>query len=410
MNIGISEAAPTDLSGSLDMAPSTETLPDGWKREQIRAFANIGTGAKDTQNRSPLGRYPFFVRSQKVERIDSWSFDGEAVLTAGDGVGTGKVFHYIDGRFDYHQRVYRISNFRRDVSGKYFFYQFSRNFLARIESLTAKSSVDSVRMETIAGMEILLPARIEQDLIVRALDDTNDLIAMLERLIAKKQAVKQGAMQQLINGRTRLPGFNDEWLPIQLGQVAQFSKGSGLPKSDVASHGSLPCIHYGELFTHYGAEIKRVTSKTWRTDLPARSMAIDVLMPTSDVTPRGLAKASAVLHAGVVLGGDILVIRPDVARVYPPFLAHVIRSNADQVLALVRGTTVFHLYATDMRNFVFPAPSIAEQRAICSVIRDQEAEIDTLRSRLAKAEAVKQGMMQQLLAGRIRLPLPEAVA
>jgi type I restriction enzyme S subunit len=115
-----------------------DQLPAGWTREKIRSFASIGTGAKDTQDRTPSGKYPFFVRSQKVERIDSWAFDGEAVLTAGDGVGTGKVFHYIKGKFDYHQRVYRISDFRSDVSGKYFFYQFSRNFLARIESLTAK--------------------------------------------------------------------------------------------------------------------------------------------------------------------------------------------------------------------------------------------------------------------------------
>src|ERR1039458_5627992 len=144
----------------------TDRVGSGWSVEQIRNFANIGTGAKDTQDRNPAGRYPFFVRSQRVERIDSWSFDGEAVLTAGDGVGTGKVFHYIDGKFDYHQRVYRISNFRPDVSGKYFFYQFSRNFLARIESLTAKSSVDSVRMETIAGMDIAIPGHAEQDRIV----------------------------------------------------------------------------------------------------------------------------------------------------------------------------------------------------------------------------------------------------
>src|SRR5580692_4174361 len=90
-----------------------QTCHEDWRREQIRSFASIGTGAKDTQDRASSGRYPFFVRSPKVERIDSWAFDGEAVLTAGDGVGTGKVFHYIDGKFDYHQRVYRISNFRR---------------------------------------------------------------------------------------------------------------------------------------------------------------------------------------------------------------------------------------------------------------------------------------------------------
>ena len=203
-----------------------KSLPDGWHREPIRDIARIGTGAKDTQDRSSNGRYPFFVRSQKVERIDSWSFDGEAVLTAGDGVGTGKVFHYFVGRFDYHQRVYRISNFRPDVSGRYFFHQFSTNFLARIEALTAKSSVDSVRMETIAGMEILIPSRCEQERICEAIDDAVGLIASLERVISKKQAIKQGMMQQLLSGKTRLPGFNGPWVDVRLGDIARIKTGS----------------------------------------------------------------------------------------------------------------------------------------------------------------------------------------
>jgi type I restriction enzyme, S subunit len=176
-----------------------------WPQEEIRVFASIGTGSRDTKDRVPDGRYPFFVRSQQVEHINSWSFDGEAVLTAGDGVGTGKVFHYINGRFDYHQRVYRISNFRSDVSGRYFFHQFSRNFLARIELLTAKSSVDSVRMETIAGMRIPLPEHEEQDRIAAMIDDAELETAMLQKRLDKAKSVKTGMMQQLLTGRARLP-------------------------------------------------------------------------------------------------------------------------------------------------------------------------------------------------------------
>lgn len=376
-----------------------------WPEEEIRSFASIGTGAKDTKDRAPNGRYPFFVRSQKVERIDSWSFDGEAVLTAGDGVGTGKVFHYIDGRFDYHQRVYRISNFRSDVSGRYFFHQFSRNFLARIEALTAKSSVDSVRMETIAGMRVPVPSRAEQDRIVRAIDDADELIATLEHLIAKKQAIKQGIMQQLLTGRTRLPGFSTPWTDVALGDVARFSKGSGLPKSALTPSGSTPCIHYGELFTFYGPEILHVASRTNPVGRVVVSEDLDVLMPTSDVTPRGLAKASAIHRRGVVLGGDILVIRPEIGRTYGPFLAHVIRHDADQVLQLVRGSTVYHLYASDMRNFTLSLPSVKEQKAIAEALLDAEQAIEALRVRLAKAQGLKTGTMQQLLTGRTRLPV-----
>jgi len=85
-------------------------IPEDWDLDHIEHVAVITTGSRNTQDRVANGQYPFFVRSQTVERINSYSFEGEAVLTAGDGVGTGRVFHYINGRFDVHQRVYRISN------------------------------------------------------------------------------------------------------------------------------------------------------------------------------------------------------------------------------------------------------------------------------------------------------------
>ena len=85
-------------------------IPKDWKVDIIKNLAEISTGGKNTQDRIDDGIYPFFVRSNKIENINSFSFDTEAVLTAGDGVGTGKVFHYINGKFDCHQRVYVIYN------------------------------------------------------------------------------------------------------------------------------------------------------------------------------------------------------------------------------------------------------------------------------------------------------------
>jgi len=151
--------------------------------------------------------YPFFVRSQTVERINSYSFDGEAVMTAGDGVGTGKVFHYINGRFDVHQRVYRISNFSERVNGYFFYLYFSTYFYNRIMQMTAKSSVDSVRRDMITRMLVPIPpTEDEQRAIAAALGDTDALLGGLDRLIAKKHDLKQAAMQQLLTGQTRLPG------------------------------------------------------------------------------------------------------------------------------------------------------------------------------------------------------------
>ena len=175
-------------------------IPEDWNVDRIDQNTSIKTGSKNTQDKQEDGDYPFFVRSQEVEHISSYSYDGEAVLTAGDGVGTGKVFHYIQGRFDVHQRVYRITDFSNRLNGRYFFYQFSTGFYNRIMSMTAKSSVDSVRLEMIAGMKIPMPPLSEQRAIAEALSDVDGLLAALETLIAKKRAIKQAAMQQLLTG------------------------------------------------------------------------------------------------------------------------------------------------------------------------------------------------------------------
>jgi type I restriction enzyme, S subunit len=252
-------------------------------------------------------------------------------------------------------------------------------------------------------LHIPLPSLDEQRAIATALSDVDALIAGLEKLIAKKRDLKQAAMQQLLTGQTRLPGFSGEWLVINLGHVATFLKGKGLPKSALTSDGVDSCIHYGELFTHYAETVGEITSRTNGTRDSLRSVANDVLMPTSDVTPRGLAKASCVTLDNVILGGDILVIRSDPSRVFGAFLSYVIRREEDQVLRLVTGSTVYHLYGSDMKKFKFALPSVPEQIAISSLLSEMDAELTTLESRLAKTRDLKQGMMQELLTGRTRL-------
>lgn len=175
-----------------------------WDTKSIKNIATISTGSRNTQDRVKDGEYPFYVRSSTVERINTYSFDGEAVLTAGDGVGTGKVFHYVNGKFDIHQRVYKISDFSKKIHGYFFYLYFSNNFYDRIMSMTAKSSVDSVRMEMISDMEIPLPSIEEQRLISEILKDMESEIELLEQKLEKLKMIKQGMMQELLTGRIRL--------------------------------------------------------------------------------------------------------------------------------------------------------------------------------------------------------------
>ncbi|SER44312.1 MULTISPECIES: restriction endonuclease subunit S [Pseudomonas] len=265
------------------------------------------------------------------------------------------------------------------------------------------STVSNLRIPALKQLQILVPDLPEQRAIATALSDVDALLGALERLIAKKRDLKQAAMQQLLTGQTRLPGFDGEWGVMQLGEVATFLKGKGLPKSALVPDGSDPCIHYGELFTKYPETIGEIFSRTNGMEDSFRSVANDVLMPTSDVTPRGLAKASCVIIDGVILGGDILVIRSDKQRVFGPFLSYIIRREESQVLRLVTGSTVYHLYGSDMKKFIFSLPSLSEQTAIATVLSDMDAELVALEQRLAKTRALKQGMMQELLTGRTRL-------
>ena len=172
-------------------------IPEDWQVGFLEQLMKIETGNRNTEHKKDIGKYPFYVRSQTVEKIDTYNYDCEAILTAGDGVGTGKVFHYINGKFDAHQRVYIMSKFI-GINAKYFFNYFKENFYYEVSKYTAKSSVDSVRKDMIAKMLIPLPPLLEQEEIAEVLSDTEELTTSLEKLIEKKKAIKQGANEIIV--------------------------------------------------------------------------------------------------------------------------------------------------------------------------------------------------------------------
>ena len=280
---------------------------------------------------------------------------------------------------------------------------YLRYIKEKLNDLASGSTFKEVTKGTLLNIEIPFLPLEEQRAIAEALSDVDGLLNALEALIARKQEIKQATMQQLLTGKTRLPGFSGEWEAKRLGDIASFFKGSGLSKTDLSLDGKRRCIHYGELFTTYAECITEVLHGTNRDGTFFLSLANDVLMPGSDVTPNGLATASCISMPNVILGGDILVIRVPADVFNGTFLAYVIRINHNQIMQLVSGTTVYHLYGRDMANFSFVSPSVHEQQAIVSVLLDMDAEIIALEQRRDKTRAIKQGMMQQLLTGRVRL-------
>lgn len=196
----------------------------------IGDICHISTGKSNTQDKVDDGIYPFYVRSPHIERSNKYLYDEEAVLTVGDGVGTGKVFHYVNGKYDLHQRVYRMFNFK-DINAKYFYYLFSQKFYKRVMSMTAKSSVDSVRLEMISKMEIEYPSINEQETIANYFTYLETQISASTSRLASLKQMKVASLQAMFpqEGETvpkvRFKGFEGEWKAPSIKDVFELRNG-----------------------------------------------------------------------------------------------------------------------------------------------------------------------------------------
>lgn len=175
-----------------------------WALKRLGEIANIKTGARNNQEKVEDGAYPFFVRSSTVERINSFSHDCEAILIPGEG-GIGSIFHYVFGKFDVHQRVYAITRFSSETSGKFVYFYMATKFGAHAMENSVKATVDSLRLPTFLDFEITMPPTFdEQAAIAAVLSDMDTELAALESRLAKARLIKQGMMQELLTGRIRL--------------------------------------------------------------------------------------------------------------------------------------------------------------------------------------------------------------
>jgi type I restriction enzyme, S subunit len=162
---GLDTNAPMKDSG----IPWLGAIPATWAALRMRYLAKVETGSSDTADAEEDGEYPFFIRSQTIERINKFSYDTEAVLTAGDGAGVGKVYHHFRGKFEAHQRVYVMHDFQK-VTGRFFYYYLSLMFGPVVLAGTAKSTVDSLRRPMFADFCITVPSKSEQYQITSYLD------------------------------------------------------------------------------------------------------------------------------------------------------------------------------------------------------------------------------------------------
>jgi type I restriction enzyme, S subunit len=248
----------------------------------------------------------------------------------------------------------------------------------------------------------LPPTKAEQEAIAEALSDADALIESLEQLLTKKRRLKQGAMQELLRPK-------DGWVEMRLGKTASLKARIGWQGLTTAEY-----LDSGDFYLVTGTEFKNgfiewsechyVTESRYKQDKNIQLKEHDVLV-TKDGT---IGKVALINHLDkpATLNSGVFVIRPIEEAFHPDFFYYLLCSNLFSKFLgqLSAGSTINHLYQKDFVNFVYETPmTIKEQTAIATILSDMDAEIAALETKLAKTRQLKQGMMQELLTGRIRL-------
>ncbi|WP_446831882.1 restriction endonuclease subunit S [Candidatus Foliamicus sp.] len=290
------------------------------------------------------------------------------------------------------------------------YWLMSSSIQKTIESIKTVGAQPKLALQRVAAFEIAVPKTTDEQLaIARVLSDVDGLLEVLEALIAKKRAIKQATMQQLLTGKTRLPGFSGEWEVIQLKTLGEFSKGQGITRSELCEEG-VHCVRYGELYTMYSNYVSDLNSQipdhVTNTALPIANG--DLLFAASGETPEEIGVCVAYIGPKTAYaGGDIIVLGTSGQDAV--FLGHLL--NAPDVVRqksrMAQGDAVVHIRSVHLGCIEISLPALDEQCAIAEVLFDMDSEITALEQRRDKMRAIKQGMMQQLLTGRIRLPLTD---
>jgi len=262
----------------------------------------------------------------------------------------------------------------------------------------------------------LPPTLAEQQAIAAALSDADAWIASLEQLIRKKRQVRQGAMQELLTGKRRLPGFNGKWEVKPLGDLFAFSGGLSASRDQLTSEGYC-YLHYGDIHLSSKSFIdaKAEYSKIPKLDISLGKVSPSSLLNDGDIVfvdasedDDGASKHIVVVNTDkipFISGLHTIVAKSKTDELDHKYRRYCFKTKEikKQFLFYAVGTKVTGISKTNIAKILLPVPILDEQAAIASILDNMDAEIAALEQKLAKARLVKQGMMQELLTGRIRL-------
>lgn len=286
----------------------------------------------------------------------------------------------------------------------------------RVTFALESTGVPQLTAPQIGKYSIAAPCLKEQRTIARALSDVDALIVTLDRLIAKKRVIKQATMQQLLTGKTRLPGFSGKWETKPLGLLFNFGGGYSASRDQLSTEGYC-YLHYGDIHGSKGtcidtdADFQNIP----KLDIPLKRVSSASLLDDGDVVfvdasedDEGTSKHIVVVNKSrkpFISGLHTIVAKSKTDELSHAFRRYCFQTTAirQQFLFYAVGTKVSGISKSNIPKLVLSFPSVPEQTAIATVLSDMDDELTALETRRDKTRALKQGMMQELLTGKTRL-------
>ncbi|WP_234531680.1 restriction endonuclease subunit S [Streptomyces shenzhenensis] len=403
------------------------TLPHGWSRAQIGSVGTVVTGSTpSTSDRSNYGHEYMFVSpadlgqkkyvSASGKMLSARGFSRSRRVPAGStlfvciGSTIGKV-GLADRALATNQQINSIVP-SSQVDSEFLYYAV--NILSSlVRERAGEQAVPLVNKSEFSSFEIALPPLVEQRLIAEGLRDVDALISTIERMIAKKQAIKQGMMQQLLTGKTCLSGCTNPWVNVRLGEIsASITKGATPTTYGFAWESSGVPFLRSECVSERGLDMRQSMFISPAANHMLRRSRIadgDILVTITGYVGR-VVRLVNVGEANI--NQHIARVRIRDGRFDPGYVYHYLSQHSmrEYYESIVTGQAYPQISLAQVRNTKIPAIPFDEQQAIAAALDDADGEMNLIRQRLAKAQHVKQGMMQQLLTGRTRLPVEEGAA
>ena len=422
-------------------------IPEQWDSSNVRAIASstrnaivggpfgsnlvfkdyVAHGVPVIRGQNMSGRMVsgefVFVTPMKAKSLEAnLAYPGDIIFTQRGTLG--QVSLVPDQPFSAYlvsQSQMKLSVNRKVADPLFLFYLFTSDEQQnRFQGSTIQTGVPHINLGILCEMPVRLPPLSEQIAIAKALSVLDGLLAALEALIAKKRSIKQAAMQQLLTGNTRLPGFSGEWQRKTLGNISTMLPTANNPRRDLSDWGEVGYIHYGDVHSHPYPVLNCASHDLPRIDRGRVGNAVriqngDLVMVDASEDLIGVGKSTqvqGVAERAVVAGLHTILCRGKQDEWAPGFMAYLqfIPEFRSSLLRVASGTSVYAISRKQLADVELPLPPPSEQEAIVAVLSDMDAEIAVLELRRQKTRTIKQGMMQHLLTGRIRLVEPEGTA